>query len=221
MRLFGENYFEDFFAKRGFTITSPEQLSIREQLELVVGADEIASTLGSLSHFSLFCKPATKFIMLNKDHDTTVPFQYLINEATGVDWYIVDVAKNFMYTNRYLGVCLIGSTSEWKKSLLERQEAENRAVLCYSVHLARLGWLPPNIEGHVCGSVERNLDIQALRINFSKPFHKVYCSVYYPTEGWTEEVINDEAAGTTGKSKSIFGLKIRLDETGAQNVENK
>ena len=35
-------------------------------------------------------------------------------------------------------------------------------------------------------------------------------------EGWTEEVTAPEQAGITGKSKSIYGIKIRLDEAGTK-----
>ena len=63
-------------------------------------------------------------------------------------------------------------------------------------------------------------DIQAIKIDFSVPFHKVYYSVYYSEEdGWSEEVSNSEMAGTTGKRKSIFGIKIRLDEDGAKDFD--
>jgi len=35
-------------------------------------------------------------------------------------------------------------------------------------------------------------------------------------EGWTEEVTAPEQAGITGKSKSIYGIKIRIDEAGTK-----
>ena len=110
---FGEKYFEDFFAKKGYLIVSPERLSLRDQIGLVSGADEIVSTLGSLSHFAMFCKPETKFIMLERADSGVVGIQCLINEATQIDWYIVDVSKNFLYCNRYTGASLLGSTPHW------------------------------------------------------------------------------------------------------------
>ena len=52
------------------------------------------------------------------------------------------------------------------------------------------------------------------------PGYKVYYSVYYnDKEGWSKEVLAPEMAGTTGESKSIYGIKIWLDETGAKKFD--
>lgn len=304
---FGEKYFEDYFIKKGYTVVSPERLSLKNQIELILGADEIASTLGSLSHFSLFCKPGTKFIMLDRADNGVVGIQCLINEATDIDWYIVDASKNFLHCNRYTGACLLGSTLSWKqftedhfgdhievnndkfffgesldryvkfwlkkyaktaylqsslsnlcnsiavlenqvpiksykqfihdylgedvnaahltdviKRLCARLEAlkahstVDRPIIKYELHVARKGWLPACVENSIGGFVNQQLRIEALKITFSDPFNDVYYSVYYPKEGWTKEVSTGQPAGTTGKSKPIFGLKIRLDDAGGE-----
>ena len=313
---FGEKYFEDFFVKKGYSIVAPERLSLREQIGLVSGADEIASTLGSLSHFAMFCKPGTKFIMLDRADGGVVGIQCLINEATDIDWYIVDVSKNYLYCDRYTGACLLGSTQNWArfvsehfgehieanddkfffseslekyitfwckkyaqtarlpsslKSLcnrlaaleqqsdttkdsfiqpyekidelvdgwcehradaaylldvirrlckrvaaLEGQPCIERPILEYATHVARKGWLPKNVETGISGVIDQGLRVEAIKINFSEPYCDVFYAVYYPKDGWTKEVSNGAMAGTTGKSKPIFGIKIRLDETGAQ-----
>ena len=307
---FGEKYFEDYFTKKGYTVVSPERLPLKTQIELVIGADEIASTLGSLSHFSLFCKPGTKFIMLDRADNGVVGIQCLINEATDIDWYIVDASKNFLHCNRYTGASLLGSTLSWKQfvadhfddhieadddkfffaesldryvkfwlkkyaqtsylqssllnlcnsiAVLENQapvksykqfihdylgedvdEAHltdvikrlctrleslknrstvNRPIIKYEVHVARKGWLPAYVENSIGGLIDQQLRIEALLIKFSEPFHDVYCSVYYPKEGWSKEVSTGQPAGTTGKSKPIFGIKIRLDDSGAEQYD--
>ena len=88
-------------------------------------------------------------------------------------------------------------------------------TLTYQTHVHKKGWSSWNNEEQISNDIEQQLDIQAIKINF--PNHKVYYSVYYnDKEGWSEEVLAPEMAGTTGKSKSIMGIRIRLDEAGAK-----
>lgn len=115
-----EEYFESFYAKLGYTIVSPEKLSIYDQISLISGADEIVSIMGSLTHFALFCKPATKFVMLTRTRNDTLLPQCIVNQISGVDWKIVDVSLNFLYGNRATGVNLIGSTTCWKDFVLDQ-----------------------------------------------------------------------------------------------------
>ena len=90
-----------------------------------------------------------------------------------------------------------------------------RPTLTYQTHLAKKSWGVWQNEEQISGSLDNNLDIQAVRINF--PGHKVFYAVYFnDKEGWSEEVTNGEQAGTTGKRKSIMGIKIRLDEAGTK-----
>ena len=85
------------------------------------------------------------------------------------------------------------------------------STLSYQTHVAYKGWGAWNNEEQISNDLEKKNDIQAIKINF--PSHKVYYSVYYnDKEGWTKEVTNGEQAGTTGESKSIMGIKVRLDE---------
>lgn len=270
---FNEKYFEDYFVSKGFKAVSMEKLPLAEQIALIMGADEVVSTVGTLTHWALFCKPTAKFIMLNRTDHTALALQCLINEATGIDYYIVDISKNFMYANWNVGVCMLGSNRHWKqfvenyfgdrieedddnlyfdkalddyinfwcqkysqpqhlqrridslKSMcnriisLEKQLNVSRPILRYQTHLAKLAWLPWKIENQLSGTLEQKLDIQAIRIDFSEPFHDVFYSVYYPEGGWTEEVSTGQMAGTIYRSKPIIGIKIRLDEEGAKKFD--
>lgn len=115
----------------------------------------------------------------------------------------------------------------WIKSLisicqrivtLERTAIKNRPLLTYQTHIAGTGWDSWNSEGSLSNSTNQKLDIQAVKINF--PNHKVYYAVYFnESEGWSEEVSNNQQAGTTGKSKPIKGIKIRLDEAGTKEFD--
>lgn len=89
-----EQYFEDFFVAHGFKSIAPEKLSLEEQISLILGADEIASSIGTLTHWALFCKPSTKFIMLSR-WSVYKGWQILVNEATKIDAYVIGCKKFF------------------------------------------------------------------------------------------------------------------------------
>jgi len=81
----------------------------------------------------------------------------------------------------------------------------------YQTHVGGKGWGSWINENQISDPLDQKRDIQAIKIQF--PEHKVYYSVYYnEKEGWSKEILSPEMAGTTGKSKSIYGIRIRLDE---------
>ena len=116
-----EEYFEQFYQSKGFSVISPEQFSIEKQISMLVGASEVVSTLGSLSHLALFCRPGTKFTMLTRVDDDTLYPQCLINEAKDIDWVIVDASMNFLpLQHRGGGVSLLGETKFWRQYVKEK-----------------------------------------------------------------------------------------------------
>lgn len=115
-----EEYFEEFYRQRGFHVVSPEKLPIEEQIALAVGADEVACVLGTLSHFALFCKPGTKYTLLTRQYLNTLPAQMIINDASNVDYSIVDVSANFLPTKHTGGVFLLGPTRFWVDYLKDK-----------------------------------------------------------------------------------------------------
>ena len=94
----------------------------------------------------------------------------------------------------------------------------SRPLLSYQTHIGGKGWGEWNSEEQISNPLDQQRDIQAIKIKF--PLHNVYCSVYFnDKEGWSEEVASPEMAGTTGKSKPIMGIRIRLDEAGANDFD--
>ena len=90
-----------------------------------------------------------------------------------------------------------------------------RQKLIYQTHIHKKSWVTWGVENSINGYPDEKFDIQAIKINY--PNHKVYYSVYYDDkEGWSEEVTNSEVAGTTGKGKAIYGVRIRLDEASSK-----
>ena len=62
----GEKEIESYFKSKGFSIVSPESLSIEEQISLLMKAKRFAATEGSCSHSSIFCDPSSEVIILRK-----------------------------------------------------------------------------------------------------------------------------------------------------------
>lgn len=86
-----------------------------------------------------------------------------------------------------------------------------RPLLTYQTHVHTKAWGEWLGEEQISNDIEQKFDLQAIKINY--PGHKVYYSVYYNAEeGWSQEIESPNMAGTTGQAKSIFGLRIRLDE---------
>jgi len=270
-KCFGEEYFEKFFVAHGFKSIAPEKLSVTEQIALVMGADEIAAGMGTLTHFAFFCKPGAKFIQLNRT-STYHSTQSFVNDATKVDAYVINCSKNFLYANHWDSYLLYSATDCWKEFVadyfgeqiiesdaneyfddalanyldywfrkyadnhdlcvkyvkklcnsivaLEKEVSCKRPLLTYIAHVAKDGWKSDwKTENHLSNSIEFKYDIQAVKIDFTDPLCNLYYAVYYTKEGWTQEVSNGQMAGTTGKSKPIFGIKIRLDEVGEKDFD--
>lgn len=110
-----EEYFEDYFAAKGFLVVSPEKYSLQEQIALLKGAEEVACMVSTLSHLILFAEPHTKLIMLTRTSHEVLVAQCLINEAAQADWYIIDASQNFLYGERNHGAILLGPTTCWKR----------------------------------------------------------------------------------------------------------
>ena len=106
------------------------------------------------------------------------------------------------------------------KNLIAPQNQKKRPSLNYKTHVDKNGWGDWIKEEKISNSIDKMRDIQAIKINFAEPFHDVYYAVYYSKkEGWSKEVATAEQAGTTGKSKAIKGIKIRLDDEGAKKFD--
>lgn len=86
----GENRVEKIFRKKGFRIYSPENLTVEQQIALLMNCDEFASTEGSCAHNSIFCKPNTKVLILRKA-DYANSYQIMINEFARLDVTYIDI----------------------------------------------------------------------------------------------------------------------------------
>lgn len=63
-RCIGEGRLEKFFSLLGYRVVAPEKYSFAEQLSMLLGCEEFASTVGSLSHNSIFLREGTKVFLI-------------------------------------------------------------------------------------------------------------------------------------------------------------
>lgn len=137
-----EEYFIDFFAAKGYVAVEPEEYSIEDQISIIANAEEIVAVMGSLTHWAMFCKPGTKFLMLTRTGTDTLGAQCLVNNASGVDWCIVDVSLNFLYASRTMGVCLLGPTGYWLQFVWDKyRELADSSSFKNKYHEYMLSWI--------------------------------------------------------------------------------
>lgn len=100
-----EEYYEGFFARRGFEVVYPEQLPLEQQVQVVHNADEIVMTIGTLSHLLLFAKQDVKATVLVRHEPMFV--QANIDQAAGIEPFYVDAASNPLPIDHAHGPCLM------------------------------------------------------------------------------------------------------------------
>ena len=94
----GEKSIEQVFRKLGYTIISPEDYSVVEQIQMVSQCKSFAATEGSVSHMSLFCQPKTKIVIINKANYLNF-HQVMINEFADLDVMYIE-AHHSVKTNQ-------------------------------------------------------------------------------------------------------------------------
>jgi hypothetical protein len=107
-----EEYFENFYKKRGYKVISPEKYSVKEQIAFMAGAEEVVSTVGTLSHNILFSKKNITLTMLTRVDNLLIP-QIIINEIKNINYFIIDVTKNILPTTHVKGCFLLHPSKFW------------------------------------------------------------------------------------------------------------
>lgn len=116
----GEDYFIDFYKKKGFKIIDPEDYTIAEKAGILREADEFVTFNGTSQHYTVFCKPSIKVTILQRDNASLLPVQTLMTEAAGINSiYIVDVSLDFLHQELYGNINLVGVTDEWARYVKE------------------------------------------------------------------------------------------------------
>lgn len=138
----GEDYFIEFYKAKGFKIINPEDHTMREKVEFLVGADEFITPIGTNSHYALFCKPDVKMTVLSRTDNHPLAIQNLINTSAGIkEVYNVNVSMNFLQKNFSWGISLMGVTDEFRKYVKNVYNEEVNVTLKESLSINILDYL--------------------------------------------------------------------------------
>ena len=98
-----------------------------------------------------------------------------------------------------------------------RAEGAAPVSLSYSAHVSNIGWMGAVAGGGVAGTTGRGLPLEALRLVLSdastgEPLGADAISVeaHVSNVGWQAAVGNGGTAGTTGRSRAVEALRVRL-----------
>lgn len=220
MYLANADYFEEFYRKLGYTIVAPETLSAAEQVAIITGAEEIVTHMGTLAHWSLFCRAGVKWTFLMRVDDFASR-QCLINQATGIDWYMVGASMNFMHSDQGGGVCLIGPTEHWKRFVLDKYniaitEDEQRIPAAvfddYVQHWCNYFSKPEHLDNRIKSikKIYARLNMLETCVKMKRP---ILCfDVHQARKGWLPMCIEGDVGGVLDQKLSIQALKIYFNE---------
>lgn len=123
----GEDFFIDFYKRKGFEIINPEDYSLREKANILYGADEVVSQAGTNLLFLVFCKSDVKVTFLTKTTTDPLAFHSMINSVAHIDEsniYHVNTALQFLYDHGSYGVCWMGVTREFAQYVRDKYKEE-------------------------------------------------------------------------------------------------
>ena len=220
MYLANADYFEEFYRRLGYKIVAPETLSAAEQVALITGADEIVTHMGTLAHWSLFCRAGVKWTFINRV-DEFSSRQCLINQATGIDWYIVSASKNFMHSEQGGGVCLLGPTDYWTRFALEHygvkiseddQRISSAVFDDYVRHWCQYFSKPEHLDNRIKSlkKIYARLAMLETRVKLKRP---ILCfDVHQAKKGWLPTNIEGDIGGVLNEKLCVQALKIYFSE---------
>ena len=102
----GEWTIEKIFKSMGYTIISPEKLSVLTQLQLLMNCEAFAATEGSIAHNAVFTKPHTSVSLVLKANFFN-PYQWMVNDMANVDCTYIEAQDSFRLFNVSYGPFLM------------------------------------------------------------------------------------------------------------------
>ncbi len=85
----GEDRIEEYFKGKGFTVITPEKISFKEQLNILVNCESFASTIGSCSHNIVFLRDNTEVILIPRANYLT-GYQLALDQVHNLNITYVD-----------------------------------------------------------------------------------------------------------------------------------
>lgn len=109
-----ERLFEDFYREQGFEIVAPETLSLPEQISLVAGASQLATTSGTLSHLVLFSpNDVAQDILLRNPRSLKLEGQWGMSQFRASSVSVVDATLQLLPGSHGWGVAAYAANQNW------------------------------------------------------------------------------------------------------------
>lgn len=112
----GEDSLEKVFNGNGFHSVEMQNLSLREQISIIKGAEVLAGINGTAFHNILFGEKGKRIILLNRNEE--YDSQYIVNEAVEAECFVVQAYENPLPVNHPHGPFIVGVT-RYVKSFLK------------------------------------------------------------------------------------------------------
>ncbi|MCD2498725.1 glycosyltransferase 61 family protein [Microbacterium nymphoidis] len=113
-RELNEEMLEDFYQRRGYKVVSPETLPLAEQISLIAGAKEIASTAGTLSHLVVFAQDGVnQSVLLRHPRSLSVEGQWGLSQMRAANIRIVDALLSLLPGSHTVGVVYFSKSSHF------------------------------------------------------------------------------------------------------------
>ena len=94
----GEERLAEYFRGKGYEIISPENLTLDEQLNILINCESFASTLGSCAHNSIFLREGTEAIFIPRAANRFTNYQAAINQVNNLNAIYVDSSLSLFET---------------------------------------------------------------------------------------------------------------------------
>lgn len=115
-----ESFFEDFYRQRGYTVVAPEKLSLAEQINIIMNASSVVTTVGTLSHMMLFAGKNADCTFLMRTPSEVVKPQLIIDVLKDYPCSYVEITKGIFPSPHARGVPLYFPTEYFADYLKEQ-----------------------------------------------------------------------------------------------------
>lgn len=116
-----EAFFENFYRTRGYTIVAPEKLSLAEQINIIMHAASVVTTMGTLSHMMVFAKKNTDCTVLLRSASELINPQIVIDRLKEHTSSYIQATKDLLPSPHSRGVPLYFPTEYFVKYLTDRE----------------------------------------------------------------------------------------------------
>ena len=115
-----EEFFEAFYRKQGYTIVAPEKLPLAEQVNILMHATSVVTTMGTLSHAAVFTEGNADCTFLMRTPSEVIRPQLIIDMLKGYPSAYVQATKEILPSPHSRGVPLYFPTEYFLQHLADK-----------------------------------------------------------------------------------------------------